>query len=911
MRKIYFLLVACMATWNSYAQTSSIAPGLNDSLLIVNLRSNYYPTNPRGYDIARNYMYSSIDVDATDSLTCVYSGLRAKADGTRTPSNGSLSFNTEHSWPQSFYDEEEPMRGDIHHLYPVWSSPNSSRGNHPFAEIDDNLTTSWWFWENGGSVSSIPSTKIDEYSEYYNNSFEPREDHKGNVARAMFYFWTLYQTNNDIITDTQDNTAFFEGMKSTLYAWHKKDPVDAAEVARSLAVEAVQGNRNPFVHDTTLVRRAYFYTGETTPDSTVNLYISEVFEANGGTVKYVEIYNNSEVTVDLGAGNYQLLRYSNSSTSAAIIGLTGTIAAHDFYVIGDDNPTSGVQTIFGNDVVDVNSGSINHNGNDKYELVRVTDGATEKIDAFGGDNIGNSSNFAMNQVAYRIASALPNNGDFSQTTNSSDGGTVASGYWKVFDVSADNANAKLIASPGYNSGIESDKAPEVMISGEAGWRLISIPGSNASLQQLSDDTPVQGIDDGSNSNVYLFNNTGAYSKPSSNSATIANGDGLLIYFFDNSTNGSSELPIVLDTNLEEPDADVTVSLNTVTATGSSYFTLVGNPFQSNFDVSSITYNNSFQNNIHVLNDGLYSAVSRTSAVVKPWQAFWVESPTVNPSTSITFPLSGKVNASATEHAFSKVNPSMGELSLSLKAGTLIDSGCRISFSNNASFLWDAEDATKLQPTRESYSILYCINDDINQSVLSLPMGLNEAFSIPLGIDVEGMDEQLEFEWELDSSIADKFEFTLVDEETGATYNLTKNELPVFQATSKKGKSVPSKKPLVVTANDQPRFELIVKPVVINASEGSNDDPASFLLSQNYPNPFNPSTVISYQIPTAGFVDLKVFDLTGREVANLVSRIQGAGSYEVTFDGVGLSSGVYVYKLEAGGQTLIKKMTLLK
>lgn len=911
MRKICFFLVACVATWNSYAQTSSIAPGLNDSLLIVNLRANYYPTNPRGYDTARDYMYSSIDVDATDSLTCVYSGLRAKADGTRTPSNGSLSFNTEHSWPQSFYDEEEPMRGDIHHLYPVWSSPNSSRGNHPFAEIDDNLTTSWWFWENDGSVSSIPSTKIDEYSEYYNNSFEPREDHKGNVARAMFYFWTLYQTNNDIITDTQDNTAFFEGMKSTLYAWHKQDPVDAAEVARSLAVEAVQGNRNPFVHDTTLVRRAYFYTGETTPDSTVNLYISEVFEANGGTVKYVEIYNNSEVTVDLGAGNYQLLRYSNSSTSAANIGLTGSIAAHDFYVIGDDNPTSGVQTIFGNDVVDVNSGSINHNGNDKYELVRVTDGATEKIDAFGGDNIGNSSNFAVNQVAYRIASALPNNGDFSQTTNSSDGGTVASGYWKVFDVGANNANAKVIASPGYNSGIESEESPEIMISGEAGWRLISIPGNDASLEQLSDDTSIQGINDGGNPNVFLFNASGAYSKPVSTSANIANGEGLLVYFFDNTTNGSSELPLVLDTNLDEPDTDVSVGLNTVIATGSSYFTLVGNPFQSNFSASSITYNNSLQNNIHVLNNGLYSAVSRTSAVIKPWQAFWVESSTVNAATSISFPVSGKVSTSATEHAFSKVNPESGALTLSLKAGNLKDSGCRISFSSDASLLWDADDATKLQPTRENYSILYCMNGDINQSVLSLPIDLTGDFRIPLGIEVEGMEELLELEWKLDTSIAEKFEFMLVDEETGTTYNLTENELPVFQVPPKKRKSLLSETPLIVKANDQPRFELIVNPVVINANDGLREAPASFVLNQNYPNPFNPSTVISYQIPVSGFVDLNVFDLTGREVANLVHRTQVSGTYEIKFDAAGLSSGIYIYKLQVGGETLIKKMTLLK
>jgi len=151
------------------AQTDAIGGNLTDSLLINYLQSNYYPTNSKNYDTARDFMYGSIDVQ-NDSVRCVYTGLLAFSDGTtRTPtSDGGLSFNTEHSWPQSFYDSNEPMRGDIHHLFPVWSSVNSSRNNNPFAEIPDELTTSWWYWENGTSVSEIPSENKDAYSEYYN-----------------------------------------------------------------------------------------------------------------------------------------------------------------------------------------------------------------------------------------------------------------------------------------------------------------------------------------------------------------------------------------------------------------------------------------------------------------------------------------------------------------------------------------------------------------------------------------------------------------------------------------------------------------------------------------------------------------------------------------------------------------------
>ncbi len=91
--------------------------------------------------------------------------------------------------------------------------------------------------------------------------------------------------------------------------------------------------------------------------------------------------------------------------------------------------------------------------------------------------------------------------------------------------------------------------------------------------------------------------------------------------------------------------------------------------------------------------------------------------------------------------------------------------------------------------------------------------------------------------------------------------------------------------------------------------------SDFRLDQNYPNPFNPGTVIRYQIPEAGYVSLKVYDLLGREDATLVEEVKPAGSYEIEFDGSKLSSGVYFYKLSAtggaGSYMDTKKMILIK
>ncbi len=88
-------------------------------------------------------------------------------------------------------------------------------------------------------------------------------------------------------------------------------------------------------------------------------------------------------------------------------------------------------------------------------------------------------------------------------------------------------------------------------------------------------------------------------------------------------------------------------------------------------------------------------------------------------------------------------------------------------------------------------------------------------------------------------------------------------------------------------------------------------PERFLLEQNYPNPFNPSTEIRYHLSARSRVSLKVYDALGREVETLVSGIEAPGRYTVRFDGAGLASGVYFYRLSAGKYTKTMKMVLLK
>ncbi len=86
---------------------------------------------------------------------------------------------------------------------------------------------------------------------------------------------------------------------------------------------------------------------------------------------------------------------------------------------------------------------------------------------------------------------------------------------------------------------------------------------------------------------------------------------------------------------------------------------------------------------------------------------------------------------------------------------------------------------------------------------------------------------------------------------------------------------------------------------------------SYKLNQNYPNPFNPATTISYSIPKESNVSLIVYDIMGKQVAELVNGKQAVGSYTVQFDAAKFASGTYFYKLTAGEFISVKKMVLLK
>lgn len=248
-------LVFCLVPALSLYGQTILFPGLEGVQLQEALRASYRTSVTLTLSQAKDTLYSLIENDQ-DSVRGVYSGYTLHLpDGVDASQwlfmNGS-GINIEHVFPQS-KGAAEGLSGhsDMHHLYPSRVAVNEARASYPFAEIPDNTTTTWF--RNDVSMQSIPSTDIDAYSEFISGAFEPRESVKGNIARAVFYFYTMYQDDADAADPN-----FFASQRTTLCQWHLDDAIDDAELERSARVAPYQeGKDNPFVLDCTAALRAW------------------------------------------------------------------------------------------------------------------------------------------------------------------------------------------------------------------------------------------------------------------------------------------------------------------------------------------------------------------------------------------------------------------------------------------------------------------------------------------------------------------------------------------------------------------------------------------------------------------------------------------------------------------------------
>ncbi|OVE81133.1 hypothetical protein BVY03_04395 [bacterium K02(2017)] len=206
----------------------------------------------RSYSALQDAIFSKIDSVVVNGVRGVYSsysdvfvpgtykrGSRYKESGDANHDGfvDRTGMNVEHLWPQSYFRKRSPMKSDAHHLLPTFMHPNSQRGRLPFGEVED--------FEVDYSTSA-GAQKSDRL-------FEPPDSVKGQVARAMFYFYASYKNKN--ILPNKRVQEFWNKNLPTLMEWNRIFPPDAWELERNNRIEQFQGNRNPFVDDFRLVDR--------------------------------------------------------------------------------------------------------------------------------------------------------------------------------------------------------------------------------------------------------------------------------------------------------------------------------------------------------------------------------------------------------------------------------------------------------------------------------------------------------------------------------------------------------------------------------------------------------------------------------------------------------------------------------
>ena len=206
----------------------SIAESMKDTI-----RRQYKDHKIRSYGAARQLMYNEVDC-TNDNINLLYGGNTYpwKCRGSSMPPVEYV--NAEHVVPQSSFNKDQPMVSDLHHLFSAPKPLNELRSNYPFSEI--SYDKCFKFCKGQDCTTSRPSNP-DEYSCLGMNPkvWMPRKADRGVVARAVLYFYTMYDYPISV------------GEVSTFLKWNSLYLPNAREISRNNILNATQGNRNPYI----------------------------------------------------------------------------------------------------------------------------------------------------------------------------------------------------------------------------------------------------------------------------------------------------------------------------------------------------------------------------------------------------------------------------------------------------------------------------------------------------------------------------------------------------------------------------------------------------------------------------------------------------------------------------------------
>ena len=307
------------------------------------------------YEDARVELFGYI-ANESGQVRCVYTNEWYSCSPGNTP-NWNL-INTEHTWPQSM-GAEGIAKSDLHHLFPTDSQANSIRGNYPFGEVVNAS------WQEGGSKkgSDIGGNTV----------FEPRDDHKGDTARALFYFSLRYNNPSNFLNSANQ--------QMVLRDWYYEDPVSQYEIHRNQEIKEIQNKPNPFIEYPMLLDRIANLTHNvTTPRfpevfTPFTEYNFPETELNETSTLYIPITNQGDNTLSISTINFTNPAYQVGDYPSTLeIGDWGLIEV-EFTPTAESAYSGSMQVVSNTDLYTVTlegNGQVTANSNDAIAFTNLT-----------------------------------------------------------------------------------------------------------------------------------------------------------------------------------------------------------------------------------------------------------------------------------------------------------------------------------------------------------------------------------------------------------------------------------------------------------------------------------------------------------------------------------------------------------